>query len=87
VQQPTIDYNIGHSVVKIAPRNIRFVRDFNAPPYQRRVATGEIPHGYHCVCEHYTINAYENLGYQLNPPRGQNTGTITKQHEPTRNTI
>jgi len=43
-------------------------------PYQGRVEPGEVPPDYHYVSEHYTLNAYENLGYQLNPPRGQNTG-------------
>jgi hypothetical protein len=33
VQQLTIDYNNGHSAIKIAPQNRRLVKDFNAPPY------------------------------------------------------
>jgi hypothetical protein len=65
VQQPTIDYNNGHSAVKIAPQNRRLIRDFNAPPYQGRVVPGEVPPGYHCVSKHYTLNTYENPRYQL----------------------
>ena len=74
MQQPIIDHNIGHSAMKIAPQNRRFVRDFNASPYQGRVVLGEVPLGYHYVFEHYTLNAYENPRYQPNPQKSQNIG-------------
>ena len=74
MQQPTIDYNNSHSAIKIAPQKRRLVRDFDAPPYQGIVAPGEVPSGYHYDPEHYTLNAYENPGYQPNIQRGQNPG-------------
>jgi hypothetical protein len=67
VQQPTLDY--GHLAAKIAPRSRRLARDFNAPLYQGSVAPGEIPPSYHYVSEHYTLNGFENLGYQPNHQR------------------
>jgi hypothetical protein len=76
VQQPMIDYNNGHSVAKIAPQGKRHARDFNAPPYQGRVAPREVPPGYHSVSEYYTLNAYENPGYLPNPQRMQNNGYL-----------
>jgi hypothetical protein len=42
-----VDYSVCQSAVKIAPRYRRIVRDFNAPPYQGKVALGEIHPGYH----------------------------------------
>jgi hypothetical protein len=70
VQQSTIVYNNGHLAIKITPQNRRLARDFNAPPYQGRIAPSEVPSVYHCISEHYTLNAYENPGYQPNTPRG-----------------
>jgi hypothetical protein len=43
MQQPIVDY--GHSAAKIAPHSERIARDFNAPPYQGRLAPGEVPLG------------------------------------------
>jgi hypothetical protein len=48
-----------NSAIKISPQNRRLVRDFNVPSYQERAA----PPGYHCVSEHYILNAYENPRY------------------------
>jgi hypothetical protein len=59
-----VDYSVSQSAAKFAPGGKRIVRDFNAPPYQGRVAPGEIPPGYRYVTEGYTLNAYENTGYQ-----------------------
>jgi len=49
VQQLMVDYSVCQSAVKFAPGYKRLVRDINAPPYQGRVAPGEIPPGYHYV--------------------------------------
>jgi hypothetical protein len=38
VQQPMIDNNNGHSTTRITPQSRRLARDFNAPPYEGRVA-------------------------------------------------
>jgi hypothetical protein len=62
-----VDYNVCQSAVKIAPGYRRIVRDFNAPPYQGKVALGEIPLGYHYASDFYTLNVIENLGYQNVP--------------------
>jgi hypothetical protein len=64
VQRPMVDYSDSQSAAKFASGGKRIVRDFNAPPYQGRVAPEEIPPGYHYVTEGYTFNAYENPGYQ-----------------------
>lgn len=63
VQQPVMDYSVGQLAAKIAPASRRLIRDFAAPPYQGRVAPGEIPPGYHYVTKGYALNAYENPGY------------------------
>jgi len=62
----------GHSAAKIAPHSRSIARDFNAPPYQGRLAPREVPPGYHYVAERYTLNGSENLGYQPNTWRMQN---------------
>ena len=72
VQQPVLDY--GQSAIKIAPHSRRLARDFNAPPYQGRLAPREVPPGYHYVSKHYTLNGCENPGYQPNNQRIQNYG-------------
>jgi hypothetical protein len=56
-----LDY--GQSAIKVAPQSRRIARDFNAPPYQGRLAPEEVHTGYHYVAEHYTLNGYENPGY------------------------
>ena len=63
MQQPIVDYGISQSAAKFALGYKRIVRDLNAPPYQGRVASGEIPLGYHYVFDYYTLNANENPGY------------------------
>jgi hypothetical protein len=63
VQRLMVDYCVSQSAAKFAPGGRRIVRDFNAPPYQGRVALGEIPPRYRYVTEGYTLNAYENPGY------------------------
>ena len=70
MQQPTLDY--GQSTTKIAPQSRRLARDFNAPPYQGRLAPREVPPGYHYVAKHYSLNGCENPGYQPNVQRMQN---------------
>jgi hypothetical protein len=70
VQQPILDY--GQLATKVASQSRRIARDFNSPPYQGRLAPGEVPPGYHCVAEHYTLNGCENPGYQPNTQRMQN---------------
>jgi hypothetical protein len=70
VQQPILDY--GQSATKVALQRRRIARDFNAPPYQGRLAPGEVPPGYHYVAEHYTLNGCENPRYQPNAQRMQN---------------
>lgn len=62
------------SAAKFAPAGARITRDFNAPPYQGRVALGEIPPGYHYVSEYYALNANENPGYQNSHHGTQSTG-------------
>jgi hypothetical protein len=69
-----MDHNIGHSAVKNSPQNRRFVREFNAPPYQGRVAPSEVSLVYHCVFEYYTLNASKNPRYQPNPQRSRYIG-------------
>jgi len=70
VQQLIVDY--GHSAAKIAPHSQRIDRDFNAPPYQGRLAPREVLPGYHYVAEHYIWNGCENPRYQPNTQRMQN---------------
>ena len=53
VQQPIFDY--GQSATKVAPQSRWIARDFNAPPYQGRLAPGEVPPGYHYVAEHTMV--------------------------------
>jgi hypothetical protein len=74
MQQPMVDYSVCQSAVKIAPGYKRIVRDFNAPPYQGKVAQGEIPLGYHYASDFYTLNAIENPGYQNVPQGTQGSG-------------
>jgi len=69
-----IDHINGHLATKIAPHSRRLARDINAPPYQGRLAPGEVPPSYHYVSEHYTLNGCENHGYQPNHQRMQNNG-------------
>ena len=61
MQQPILDY--GQSATKVASQSRRLARDLNAPPYQGRLAPGEVPPDYHYVAEHYTLNGCENPGY------------------------
>lgn len=75
VQQPMTDnqgvYNTSSSAPKIAPSTQRIIRDTDAMPYQGKVPSGDIPPGYHYVCDYNTWNATPNLGYH----GGQNIGT------------
>jgi hypothetical protein len=61
VQQPILYY--GQSATKVAPQSWRIARDFNAPPYQGRLAPGGVPPSYHYIAEHNTLNGCENPGY------------------------
>jgi len=76
-----LDY--GQLATKVAPQSRRLARDFNAPPYQGRLAPGEVPPGYHYVAEHYTLNGCENPRYQPNAKRMQNQRYLEPnvQHE------
>ena len=56
-------------------------RDFNAPPYQERLASGEVPPCYHYVSEHYTLNDCENPRYQPNNQRIQNYGYLEPNNQ------
>jgi hypothetical protein len=56
-----VDY--GHLFAKITPHSRRLARDFNAPPYQGRLAPRVVPLGYPYVSEHYTLNGCENPEY------------------------
>jgi hypothetical protein len=64
-----VDYSVCQSTIKIAPGYRRIVKYFNAPPYEGKVAPGEIPPGYHYASDFYTLNAIENPRYQ-NVPQG-----------------
>ena len=65
-----MDY--GHLAAEISPHSRRLASDFNAPPYQGRLAPREVPLGYHYVSKHYTLNDCENPEYQPNNQRMQN---------------
>jgi hypothetical protein len=85
MQQLMVDYSVCQSAVKIAPRYRRIVRDFNAPPYQGKVAPGEIPPGYHYASDFYTLNAIENPRYQNVPQGTHGSGQQSQGNTSTQN--
>jgi len=80
-----VDYSVCQLAVKIAPGYRRIVRDFNAPPYQGKVAPGEIPPGYHYASDFYTLNAIENPGHQNVPQGTQGSGQQIQGNTSTQN--
>ena len=65
MQQPVTSYGTSQLAIKFVPSYKRIARDFNAPPYQGRIAPGKIPLGYHYVSEYYTLNANENPSFKV----------------------
>lgn len=87
VQQPMVNYGTCQSAAKFAPGYKKIIRDFNAPPYQGRVAPGELPPGYHYVSEYYTLDANENPRYQGAPQGSQNSRQQNRSNSSGQNVV